>query len=262
MSLATCHVDAASGVATLTVNRPEVLNALDVPTARAICDAVTPLRERPEVRCVVLHGAGRAFIAGGDLARFADDFDQAAGVVHELLDALHPAILTLRALNAPVLGAVHGAVAGAGLSLMAACDLVIAAEGTRFVLAYDRIGASPDCGGTWFLPRLLGPRRAAELMMLSPTWDTDQALSYGLINRVVPADQLDAEAVKLAGQIAKGPTLAYGNFKRLTDASLGTDLAAQLEAERACFSAATRSADFREGVGAFLGKRPAQFTGQ
>lgn len=262
MSLAHRSFDAVTGVATITVNRPDVLNALDVPTSRAICEAVLPLREMSEVRCVVLRGAGRAFIAGGDLARFADDFDQAASVVHDLLDALHPAILTLRALNAPVLGAVHGAVAGAGLSLMAACDLVVAAKGTRFVLAYDRIGASPDCGGTWFLPRLLGPRRAAELMMLSPTWDAEQALAYGLINRVVEADQLDAEAERLSEQIAKGPTLAYGNFKRLAAASLGSDLGTQLEAERARFAAATRTADFREGVSAFLGKRPAAFTGQ
>jgi 2-(1,2-epoxy-1,2-dihydrophenyl)acetyl-CoA isomerase len=262
MSLALRTVDAETGIATITVNRPEVLNALDVPTSRAICEAVLPLREMPEVRCVVLRGAGRAFVAGGDLSRFADDFDQSAAVVHDLLDALHPAILTLRALNAPVLGVVHGAVAGAGLSLMAGCDLVVAAKGTRFVLAYDRIGAAPDCGGTWFLPRLLGPRRAAELMMLSPTWDADQALAYGLINRVVEADQLDAEAASLAGQLAKGPTAAYGKFKLLADASLSTDLSAQLEAEREAFSTGTRTADFREGVTAFLGKRPAQFKGQ
>lgn len=262
MSLALRSFDADTGVATITVNRPEVLNALDVPTARAICEAVLPLRKMAEVRCVVLRGAGRAFVAGGDLARFADDFDQAATVVHELLDALHPAILTLRALNAPVLGVVHGAVAGAGLSLMAGCDLVVAAKGTRFVLAYDRIGAAPDCGGTWFLPRLLGPRRAAELMMLSPTWDADQALAYGLINRVVDADQLDVEAAMLAAQLANGPTLAYGHFKRLADASLSTDLGAQLEAERAAFTCGTRSNDFREGVSAFLAKRPATFSGR
>ncbi|MAY25843.1 MAG: enoyl-CoA hydratase-related protein [Polycyclovorans sp.] len=261
MSLALRTVDAETGIATITVNRPEVRNALDVPTARAICDAVLPLREMPDIRCVVLRGAGGAFIAGGDLARFADDFDQAASVVHGLLDALHPAILTLRALNAPVLGVVHGAVAGAGLSLMSGCDLVVAARGTRFVLAYDRVGAAPDCGGTWFLPRLLGPRRAAELMMLSPTWDADQAQAYGLINRVVDADQLDAEAARLAAQLARGPTVAYGKFKRLADASLSSDLGAQLEAERAAFASGTRTADFREGVTAFLAKRPATFTG-
>lgn len=262
MSLALRTVDAETGIATITVNRPEVLNALDVPTARAICAAVLPLRQMPDVRCVVLRGAGRAFIAGGDLSRFADDFDQAASVVHDLLDALHPAIITLRTLNAPVLGVVHGAVAGAGLSLMAGCDLVLAAQGTRFVLAYDRIGAAPDCGGTWFLPRLLGPRRAAELMMLSPTWDADQALAYGLINRVVAAEQLDTEAATVAAQLAKGPTAAYGRYKRLADASLGADLVTQLEAEREAFAFGTRSADFREGVSAFLAKRPADFAGR
>jgi 2-(1,2-epoxy-1,2-dihydrophenyl)acetyl-CoA isomerase len=262
MTLALRSFDAATGIATVTVHRPDVLNAIDVATAQAIRAAVEPLIELAGVRCVVLRGAGRAFVAGGDLARFAEDFDRAGEVVDALLDALHPAILTLRALDAPVLGAVHGAVAGAGLSLMAACDLVIAAEGTRFLMAYDRIGAAPDCGGTWLLPRLLGPRRAAELMMLSPTWDAVQALQHGLINRVVAADALEAEAANLATQLAHGPTAAFGHFKRLADASLHTPLAEQLEAERAAFVAGTRSEDFREGVSAFLAKRPAHFRGR
>lgn len=262
MSLVLQDWDAERGILTLSLNRPQVLNAIDVPLAQAVRAAVEPLAARRDLRLVVLRGAGRAFVAGGDLARFAEDFDQAGAVVNALLDALHPAILTLRALDAPVLAVVQGAVAGAGLSLMAAADLVMAAEGTRFLLAYDRIAAAPDCGGTWFLPRLLGPRRAAELMLLSTSWTAEEALTRGLINRVVPAAQLDTQAAEWAATLAQGPTAAFGHYKRLVDASLHQDLATQLEAERAAFVDATRTEDFRSGVTAFLAKRPAAFRGR
>ena len=261
MALAELRRDPETGVASLTINRPEVMNALDVPTARAIAAAVALLRDDSSVRCIVLRGAGRAFVAGGDLARFAEDFDAAADVADELLDALHPAILTLRAHDAPVLASVHGAVAGAGLSLMAGCDLVIAAEGTRFLLAYDRVGAAPDCGGSYFLPRMLGPRRAAELMFLGEAWDAAAALAAGLVNRVVPAADLSSETDKLALRVASGPTRAFGMYKALAAQSQRNSLDEHLELERAAFKAATRSGDFREGVGAFLAKRPARFRG-
>ena len=262
MSLVTATRDVATGIATLCFNRSEVLNALDVPTARALRDAAMPLSDDPAVRCILLRGNGRAFVAGGDLAGFAEDFDLAAAVVDDLLDALHPVIEMLATHDAPVIAAVHGAVAGAGLSLMAACDLVIAAEGTRFLMAYDRIGAAPDCGGTYFLPRVVGMRRAAELMLLSPTWTASEALAAGLVNRVVAAEQLDAEATVLATRIAQGPTQAYGAYKRLASEAFSRPLHDHLEAERAAFRQATRSADFRAGVQAFLSKKPAQFTGR
>ena len=262
MALAELQIDTATGVATIRVNRPEVLNAIDVPTAQAIRDAVLPLDGDARVRCIVLCGAGRAFIAGGDLARFADDFDRAPEVLDGLLDALHLAILTLRRHRAPVLASVHGAVAGAGLSLMAACDLAVAAQGTRFLVAYDRIGASPDCGGTWFLPRVLGERRAAQFMYLSQGWDAETAERYGLVNEVVAADALAARTQQLAQQIASGPTAAFGAYKRLSRQGLDDDgLAAHLEQEREAWRAATHTQDFREGVSAFLAKRPARFTG-
>lgn len=262
MSLAELNLDAATGIATITINRPEVLNAIDVPLAQALRDVVVPLAGDARVRCVVLRGRGRAFVAGGDLARFADDFDTAHVVIDALLDALHPVVETLSTLDAPVIASVHGAVAGAGLSLMAACDLVVAATGTRFLLAYDRIGAAPDCGGTWFLPRLLGSRRAAAMMFLSEQLDADAALAAGLVNKVVAADQLAAETATLATRIASGPTEAYGNYKRLAQATFGNTLHDQLEAERACFKRATATRDFREGVSAFLAKRPATFKGK
>lgn len=262
MSLADRMLDEATGIVRITVNRPEVLNAIDVPTACAIRDAVLPLRGDAGVRCVILRGAGRAFVAGGDLARFAEDFDRAADVADDLLDPMHTVVETLRAIDAPVIAAVHGAVAGAGLSLMCACDLAIAAQGTRFLVAYDRVGAAPDCGGSYFLPRVLGLRRAAQFMFLSETLDADAALQAGLVNRVVPADQLAATADELARRIAAGPTRAYGQYKRLADRAFESELSAQLEAERHAFKAATKTADFREGVSAFLSKRSASFTGR
>lgn len=262
MSLVESQLDTGTGIVTLTMNRPDVLNAIDVPLAHAMNTAVLALRGDARVRCVLLRGAGRAFVAGGDLSRFAEDFDKAADVADELLDALHPVAETLRAIDAPVIAAVHGAVAGAGLSLMCSCDLVVAAQGTRFLMAYDKVGAAPDFGGTYFLPRVLGMRRAAQLLFLSETLDADAALQAGLVNRVVPADQLESVAGEIASKIASGPTRAFGQYKRLADRSFESELHDQLEAERAAFKAATKTEDFREGVSAFLAKRPAVFRGR
>jgi 2-(1,2-epoxy-1,2-dihydrophenyl)acetyl-CoA isomerase len=254
MSLVLTHIDTDLGIARITLNRPEVLNAIDVATAEALRDAARLVRAEPKVRCVIVRGAGRGFVAGGDLSGFAQDFDHADRVADRILDAMHEAIETFCALDAPVIAQVHGVAAGAGLSLAAACDLVIAAEGTRFLMAYERIGASPDCGATYFLPRILGSRRAAQFVLLSETLDAAEAERVGLVNRVVPADRLEAEVEALAGRLAAGATAAYGRFNR--------GLADQLEAERVAFRDGTRTADFREGVGAFLGKRPAHFTGR
>lgn len=263
MSLAELSLDAATGIATVTINRPEVMNAINVPLAEALRDVALQLRaDEARIRCVVLRGNGRAFVAGGDLAAFAKDFEVADQVADALLNALHVVVETLRSIDAPVIASVHGAVAGAGLSLMAACDLVVAAQGTRFLIAYDRIGASPDCGGTYFLPRLLGRNKAAQLMFLSETLDADAALAAGLVCKVVAADALEAATAELAAKLAKGPTQAYGNYKRLVEQTYDRSLPQQLEAERAAFSANTKTADFREGVSAFLSKRAAEFKGR
>lgn len=262
MSLVELNVDGAAGIASIVINRPEVLNALDLPTARAIRDAVLSLVGDARVRCVLLKGAGRGFMAGGDVTRFAEDFDRADKLVDELLDCLHPAIEALRQIDAPVVAAVHGAVAGGGLSLMCGCDLVLAADNARFVIAYDRIGNSPDCGGSYYLPRLLGIRRAAQFFMLSETLDATAALNAGLVNRVVPADRLAEEAEALAQKLAAGPTRAYGQYKRLVARAFDRELPDQLEAEREAFKAGTKTADFREGVSAFLAKRPPDFKGR
>ena len=163
------EIDAVSGIARISLNRPEVLNAIDLDLARAFRDCVLPLQEIRGLRCVVLKGNGRAFMAGGDVSGFAESFDQAGQIIGDLLAALNPAIEALRNLDAPVLAAVQGAAAGAGLALVSACDIVVAAESTKFLMAYDRIGGVPDCGATYFLPRILGVRKAAQLMLLSET---------------------------------------------------------------------------------------------
>jgi 2-(1,2-epoxy-1,2-dihydrophenyl)acetyl-CoA isomerase len=250
--------DAASGIARITFNRPEVLNALDVATAVAFREATERAVAHEGIRCIVLAGAGRAFVAGGDVASLAGD---SAAVVNALLDALHPAILALRACPAPVLAVVQGAAAGAGLSLVLGADLVVAGEGARFLIAYDRIGASPDCGATWFLPRKVGRTRAFEMMLLGPVLDAEAARQAGIVSQVAPAADLERLADEIARRIASGPTRAYGRFKRLIDDAHAAPLADQLEAERRAFVDATETADFREGTQAFLGKREPAFRG-
>lgn len=260
MSFAIMTFDTSTSIATVTLNRPEVLNAIDVQMAQEILAAVCAIPA--EARCIVLAGAGRAFAAGGDLAGFARDFDRAGEVVEALLGPLHAALLRLRQHSAPVLCSVHGAAAGAGLSLVAASDLAISTEDARFVLAFDRIGSTPDTGGTWFLPRKIGVAKANELMLLSEPLNAQEALQLGLVNRVVARDQLAAETAKLAAHLASGPTQAYASWKRLSERALIEPLAAQLDLEKAAFVSATKTADFREGVSAFMGKRAAQFAGR
>lgn len=262
MSLVEFSFDADRGIATITFNRPQAMNALDVPMARELNAVVSGLPAVQGLRCVVLRGAGRAFVAGGDLSAFAADFERADVALDELLDQLNPVVVGLRELGAPVLASVHGAVAGAGVSLMCACDLVVAAEGTRFVLAYGRIAAPPDCGASWSLPRLIGLRRATEFMFLGDTWDTDTALEAGMINQVVPEDHLDEVTDSLAGRLASGATLAFAAFKRLAGESQRYSLAEQVEREREAFRLLTKTADFREGVGTFLAKKTPRFSGR
>lgn len=250
--------DAGTGIARVTFNRPEVLNAIDVPTAEAFRDSVARVTARPGLRCVVLSGAGRAFAAGGDVASFGAE---PARVVAALLDALHPAILSLRACPAPVLAVVQGAAAGAGLSIVLGADVVVAGDRARFVVAYDRIGAAPDCGGTWFLPRKAGRTRAFAMMLLGQTLDAEAAREAGIVTEVVPAADLDRRAEEVARRVAAGPTAAYGHFKRLVDDALAAPLDAHLAAERRAFVEATATDDFREGASAFLAKREPVFRG-
>ena len=245
-------------IARIRFNRPAVLNAVDSALALAFRDACRAIAADPAVRVVVLSGEGRAFMAGGDIAQFRDD---PQSVPETLIDPLHEGLLCLSRSPAIVLASLHGAVAGAGMSLALGCDLAIAADSTRLNLAYAKLAASCDAGGSWHLPRLVGLRRALEIALLCDSIDAAQALQLGLVNRVVPAAALADETEQLAARLASGAPVAQGLIKRLMRDSFSRDLAGQLDAERAGFAACIASQDFSEGVAACLGKRPPAYRG-
>ena len=255
-------VRVADDVAVLAFNRPASLNALDAEMILAFREHCEALSADASVRCVVLRGEGKAFLAGGDVAFFHDCLDELPATVLRLARELHLGVLALRRMPKPVLASVHGAVAGAGVSLMAACDLIVAADDCRFTLAYSRIGASPDGGGTYFLARSIGQRKAMELALLSEPFDAATALRMGLVNRVVPAAHLQEETLQLARRLAEGPTVAFAETKRLLELSIANSLESQLEAEAQAFARCAATEDMREGVRAFVAKRKAQFKGR
>lgn len=250
-------------VLTLTLNRPERLNAI---TAELLDELVRHLRaaaDDDEVRAIILTGAGRAFCSGLDLKDAALKGAAAGGldVRRELRDYYHPVIQALRSVPKPVIAAINGPAAGAGFSLSLACDMRVAAESATFVMAFVRIGLIPDAGSTYFLPRLVGPARAAELMMLGDPVSPERALEIGLVSRVVPDTELLAAARQIAARLAAGPrSVAF--IKEALAASATNDLAGQLEVEERLQEAASQTADFFEGVGAFLEKRQPGFTGR
>lgn len=253
------QVEREGAVVTLRFNRPDALNALDVPLAQALRSAVRDIAADDSVRAVVLRGNGRGFMAGGDLATLRADPVQGA---QDLLEPLNEAVTLLSRLNAPVIAQVHGVAAGAGLSLMLQADFVVAAEGTRFNLAYIHLGASCDVGASWALPRLVGLRKALEIAMLSEPIDAAEALRLGLVNRVVPAAELDGAVTALAQRFAQGPTVALGHMRRLLRDSFDRDLPAQLAAEATAFADCAHTADLPAGIAAFFSKQPAVFQGR
>ena len=246
-------------VVTLRFSRPEALNAIDVPMAQALLAAVRDIAADASVRAVVLCGAGKGFMAGGDLATLRANPVQGAA---DLLGPLNEAVQVLATMNAPVIAKVHGVAAGAGLSLMLQADFVIAAEGTRFNLAYINLGTSCDVGASWALPRLVGLRNALEISLMGDTLTAPDALRLGLVNRVVPAEHLDTATDTLIERIAQGPTLAYGAMKRLMRASFDRDLDTQLIAETAAFAGCAATEDLRAGIEAFFEKKTPVFEGR
>ncbi len=253
-------VERSGAITRLRFNRPDRLNAIDSAMAACLREAVDALAQDPDLRCVVLCGAGRAFMAGGDIAAFQGP--QALAEIRHILGPMHEAVAGLAALPVPVLASVQGAAAGGGLSLALGADLVIAAEDARFALGYLKLGTVPDCGGSWVLPRLLGLRGAMGLALLGDELDGRAALAAGLVNRVVPAAELEAATEALAQQLASGPTAAFGRAKALFRSAPGRDLSTQLAAEEEAFLASAGTADFAEGVAAFLGRRRPEFTGK
>jgi 2-(1,2-epoxy-1,2-dihydrophenyl)acetyl-CoA isomerase len=253
------RVDADGLVATLTLDRPAALNALTVPVKVALRDALESIAADRSVRAVILTGAGRAFCAGQDLAE--RDQPDAAPLEIEVRERWNPIIRALRSMGQPVIAAVNGVAAGAGSSLAFACDLRIAAEEARFVLAFGRIGLVPDSGATWFLPRLVGPAKAAELALLDDPVDAAEALRLGLVSRVVPGHQLMTEARAIADRLAERAPLAQSLTKGALQRALTIELDEALEGEAKLQGLAGASADHAEGLAAFREKRPPRFSG-
>ena len=246
------------GVLTITLNRPDVLNAFNAAMHQALGGALKEAARDAEIRAVVLTGAGRGFCVGQDLT----EFREAPGdIADRLRNNYHPNVLAIRALEKPVIAAINGAAAGAGLSFAAACDIRLAADGATFVPAFINIGLVPDSGGTYFLARLLGPSRAFEWMTSGRRLTAEEAFDWGLVSEVVPTDHLPVRAAELGAQLAAMPTRGIGMTKRLFDRAAGSTLEEQLEWEAQLQSAATKTEDFREGVEAFLEKRDPQFKG-
>lgn len=253
-------------VATITLDRPKVRNALSPSTMDELASAVEACRE-PDVRAVVLTGAGGAFCSGADVRDFTanlkDGPEQLSAHLRYQADRLHTeVILAIRTLPKPVIAAVGGVAAGGGVGLALACDLRLASDKARFFMAYSSIGSTADGGSTYFLPRLLGPALAMEVYLMNQPISAQRALEIGLVNRVVPAEELERHATELAGHLACGPTVAFGKVKHLMDASWSTDRASQLEAETSAISDIALTHDFQEGITAFVEKRAPRFTGK
>lgn len=253
-------LDIDGAVAKITFNRPDRLNALNRVTAEGFEAAVTTVLATKSVHVIVLRGAGRSFMAGGDLAEFKTAKDMGAAI-RAVMDPVHRALVLLAASPVITICAAQGPIAGAGMSFVLGTDLAIGAEGMSLNMAYVRLGTNPDCGGTWALPRLVGLRRAIGLTLLSDTVSDHEALREGLINRLVAADDLDAEVDKVAARLAKGPAVAHGSIKLLLRQSMDNDLATQLDAEQAGFLGCAATDDFSEGLAAFFEKRKPVFTG-
>ena len=256
----------SGAVATITLNRPESRNALTLEMIRELGKAVESCAS-PNVRAVLLTGAGGAFCAGANVRDLVDTLeekgpDSIAQAIRELADTLHSlVVLPLRRLPKPVVAGINGAAAGAGFSLTLAADLRVAAQSSRFLMAYANIGAPADGGSTWLLPRLLGSGRAMELYLASQPIGAPRALELGLVSQVCSDDELDRHALETATRLASGPTIAYGRVKELYERSWDATLQEQLDAETEAFALTSQTRDFQEGIKAFADRRQPWFQG-
>lgn len=255
MAYRTLLFEVNEGVARLTINRPEAANSLNGEAFREFLDAILHCDDDAAVRAVVITGAGRFFCTGGDLKSFAEQGADLPRHLKEMTTYFHAAISRMARMDAPVIAAVNGAAAGAGMSLACACDLVVAGESAKFTMAYTRAGLTPDGSGTFFLPRLVGLKRALELCLTNRTLAAEEARDWGIVTRVVPDVDVVSEAAGLAAQLAAGPTRAFGTTKRLLQGSFAASLETQMEDEAQGIAAMAKTADGREGMAAFLEKR-------
>jgi 2-(1,2-epoxy-1,2-dihydrophenyl)acetyl-CoA isomerase len=254
--------DAADGVATITLNRPEVLNSFTRPMAAQLRDIMERIAADDSLRAVVLTGAGRGFCAGQDLAEALPRDGAVPDLGDFVRDSYNPVVRAIRKLEKPVICAVNGVAAGAGANVAFACDIVFAARGATFVQSFAKIGVIPDSGGTFILPRIVGLHRATVLTMLADKITAEQARDWGLVYMVTDAESLIETAIGTARQLATQPTRALGLIKRGFNRSLGVDLDAQLDYEEELQREAGATADYREGVNAFLEKRKPVFQGR
>jgi 2-(1,2-epoxy-1,2-dihydrophenyl)acetyl-CoA isomerase len=263
MSFETVQFELHDAVAIITMNRPDALNALSLQLTKDLREAINrAIREK--ARAVVLTGAGRAFCSGGDLREMQSMWQKEGRIeafLEEPLKALHAVILLIRETPIPFVAAVQGVCAGAGTNFALACDIVIASENATFNEAFVRIGLSPDCGGSFFLPRTIGEKLAAELFMTGDSLTAERAEKIGMINAIVSADSLLDEAMKMAKKLSLAPTASIGRIKRMLNASFSNDLHAQLDLEHQLQIESGKSNDFKEGVTAFFEKRQPNFTG-
>jgi 2-(1,2-epoxy-1,2-dihydrophenyl)acetyl-CoA isomerase len=246
----------------ITLNRPEVLNALDFPATEAFVQAIQDCIDNDAVRAVIITGTDRGFCAGGDMKALWEHIQRGGTASHYLRDLtvlLHRATTDLRLMEKPVIAAINGVASGAGMSFAAACDLRLAGESARFKQAFTSIGLTPDSGWTTLIPQIIGPAKASELLLLDPILDAKQALELGLVHEVVPDEKLLERAQEMATRLGKGPISALGGAKALINAALFPMLESQLERERQRIIAQAGSAEFLEGLAAFVEKRLPHF---
>ena len=260
MAYETILCDIADGVATITLNRPDRLNALTLQMFDELQDVLSKAEEDPLQRAVVLTGSGRAFCAGADL-KAALEAEDGEGPENDLETHYNPLVKRLQTIGVPVIGAINGVAAGAGCSIALSCDIVLAGRSASFLQAFARIGLIPDAGGTWVMPRLIGRARAMGLAMLADNLPAETAADWGLIWKVLDDDALQAEAGTMARTMAQGPTAAFAKMKQALNASMDNSLDDQLALEAKLQNEAAQSHDYKDGVDAFLEKRPAVFKG-
>jgi len=262
MTFGTLQFEVNDSVATITLHRPDAANAIDLEMGRDLMHAAICCDEDPSVRAVVLRATGKMFCAGGDVKSFAAAGEGLPSVLKELTVYLHAAVSRFARMRAPLVAAVQGTAAGAGFSIAMAADFVVASRAAKFVMAYTGIGLAPDGGSTWVLPRLLGTRRAAELMMTNRVLSAEEALDWGLVNRVVEDDRVNEEARSLARTLASGPTEAFGAVKRLLIESGQNGIETQMELEAREIARVARTEDARGAIRAFVEKKKPRFSGR